>query len=70
MDSDRHRRVKTVLLIVIGFLLLILGMVIGLLLGSVINDHSPGSGFPCTNGRESGCAGLLPRDCTFPPSPC
>ena len=44
MDSDRHRRVKTVLLIVIGFLLLILGMVIGLLLGSVINDHSPGSG--------------------------
>lgn len=43
MENDQHKRIKTVLLAVIGVLLFILGIVIGLLLAGAMSDRPLGS---------------------------
>ncbi len=58
MESDHQRHIKTVLIIIIGILLLILGIVIGLLIAGGLSDRPLGS--KGNDGqRESGAAASL-----------
>lgn len=58
MESDHHRHIKTVLIIIIGVLLLILGIVIGLLIAGGVSDRPLGSKGD-DGRRESGAAANL-----------
>lgn len=58
MESDHHRHIKTVLIIIIGILLLILGIVIGLLIAGGVSDRPLGSKGD-DGRRESGAAASL-----------